>query len=227
MFKLKSFKRGLAKVMSRNQDQIREQKNHQSEFCLEGKFLDLVIKDGYKLKGLTVLTSEGECYVKLSKHLRYRFDWRLAKGTSLQIIGSKKVDPKTGVVKLKAERIMGASFQPVELGLSIEEEPKTPVKLKPATILMCQKSDCMKRGGKSVCAALQQEINQQNLDGQVVIKATGCMKNCKAGANLVMPDKTRHSRIRSEDVPSLIAKHCPVNASISKNQYQEKISISF
>ena len=37
-----------------------------TEFCLEGRFLDFVIKDGYKLKGLLLATAEGECYVKLA-----------------------------------------------------------------------------------------------------------------------------------------------------------------
>jgi (2Fe-2S) ferredoxin len=33
------------------------------------------------------------------------------------------------------------------------------------------------------------------------------MKNCKAGPNLVMPDKTRYSKIKSEQVPALIDRH--------------------
>ena len=37
-----------------------------TEFCFEGRFLDFVIKDGYKLKGLLLGTSEGECYIKLA-----------------------------------------------------------------------------------------------------------------------------------------------------------------
>jgi hypothetical protein len=33
------------------------------------------------------------------------------------------------------------------------------------------------------------------------------MKNCKAGPNLVMPDKTRHSRIQASFVPALMNQH--------------------
>jgi (2Fe-2S) ferredoxin len=33
------------------------------------------------------------------------------------------------------------------------------------------------------------------------------MKNCKSGPNLVMPDKTRYSKIQAEQVPVLIDKH--------------------
>lgn len=238
---LKSLKRDLAKTFFLYKN---KPEKWESEFSLEGLFLDLVVKDGYKLKGLMVETGDGEIYIKLSKELRYRFNWNLAKGSLIKVSGTKKVNTKTGAVKFKAERIMGIASQGIGLGLSelgLSKVELAPVeflqaasvvyqppqstkmnspkmnspkmnsqktnsqKTKPVTILMCQKSDCMKRGGKSVCAALQAEINKQNLDGQVVVKATGCMKNCKKGVNLVMPDKTRHSCVRSQDVPRLIA----------------------
>jgi len=85
-----------------------------------------------------------------------------------------------------------------------------PAKTKPAktqTILVCQKSDCMKRGGKALCQALESELINNGLENSVTIKGTGCMKNCKAGPNLVMPDKTRYSKIKPAQVPVLIDKH--------------------
>jgi (2Fe-2S) ferredoxin len=33
------------------------------------------------------------------------------------------------------------------------------------------------------------------------------MKRCKAGPNLVMPDKTRYTKIRAEAIPALIEQH--------------------
>jgi NADH:ubiquinone oxidoreductase subunit E len=75
------------------------------------------------------------------------------------------------------------------------------------TILVCQKSDCMKRGGKALCQALESELRNSGLEDSVTIKGTGCMKNCKSGPNLVMPDKTRYSKIQAEQVPALIDKH--------------------
>ena len=33
------------------------------------------------------------------------------------------------------------------------------------------------------------------------------MKSCKAGPNLVMPDKTRYKRIQSDQVPQVLDKH--------------------
>lgn len=188
-----------------------------SEFCLEGRFLSFVIKDTYKLKGLMLSTSEGERYIKLAKHLRATFNWQLQPGTWLQVVGEKKCDRKTGEVKLKAERVMAASFeQTVKERQAVQEIPlhnspsdsnETQLKRGKTAILICQKSDCMKRGGKEVCRALHSALGDRDLDSQVSIKETGCMKNCKAGPNLVMPDKTRYSRIQAEQVPTLIDKH--------------------
>jgi len=175
-----------------------------TEFCFEGRFLDFVIKDGYKLKGLLLGTSEGECYIKLAKHLRSAFDLRLPQGTWLQVVGTKQYNAKKDQVPLVAERVMAASADMGTVAAQI------PVKTKPAktqTILVCQKSDCMKRGGKTLCQALESELITNGLENSVTIKGTGCMKNCKAGPNLVMPDKTRYSKIKAEQVPALIDRH--------------------
>ncbi|MCX7597032.1 MAG: (2Fe-2S) ferredoxin domain-containing protein [Fischerella sp.] len=181
-------------------------------FCLEGRFLDFVIKDGYKLKGLLLATSEGECYIKLAKHLRIAFDWRLPRGTWLQVVGEKKYDRKKGTFKLKAERVMAASSESGRNSSSpLPANNAKPQPTKVATILVCQKSDCMKRGGKAMCQALQSALSDRGLEDRVTIKATGCMKNCKAGPNLVMPDKTRYSHIQATQVPALIDKHFAVD----------------
>ncbi len=185
-----------------------------SEFCLEGRFLDFVIKDGYKLKGLLIATSEGEYYIKLAKHLRAAFDLRLPPGTWLQIVGEKKYDKETGEVKFKAQRVMAAGAQ-VERKEDLlptptekpQEKPAKSAKAKRNNILVCQKSSCMKRGGKRLCQALAASISERGLEDQVTIKGTGCMKQCKAGPNLIMPDKTRYTKIQAEQVSTLMDKH--------------------
>lgn len=172
-----------------------------TEFCFEGRFLDFVIKDGYKLKGLLLSTSEGECYIKLAKHLRSAFDLRLPKGTWLQVVGTKQYNAKKDQVTLVAERVMAAS---ADMGTVTAQSLAKTKPAKTQTILVCQKSDCMKRGGKALCQALESELINHGLENSVAIKGTGCMKNCKAGPNLVMPDKTRYSKVKAEQVPTLI-----------------------
>lgn len=175
-----------------------------TEFCFEGRFLDFVIKDGYKLKGLLLWTSEGECYIKLAKHLRSAFDLRLPQGTWLQVLGTKQYNAKKDQVTLVAERVMAAS---ADMGTVTAQNLAKTKPDKVQTILVCQKSDCMKRGGKALCQALESELTNHGLENSVAIKGTGCMKNCKAGPNLVMPDKTRYSKVKAEQVADLIDKH--------------------
>ncbi len=185
-----------------------------SEFRLEGKFIDFVIKDGYNLKGLLLHTAEGECYVKLAKHLRAAFDLRLAPGSWLQVVGFQKHDIKKDKVILKAERVMAvrSHMETVATVTSVIEPPaikntQEKISKNKDTILVCHKSDCMKRGGKAVCQALEAALSHRGLEDQVSIKGTGCMKKCKAGPNIVMPDKTRYSRIPYTQVPAIMDKH--------------------
>ncbi|MEG4285444.1 (2Fe-2S) ferredoxin domain-containing protein [Microcoleus sp. A006_D1] len=78
-------------------------------------------------------------------------------------------------------------------------------------ILVCQKSDCQKRGSAAVCKALENALNARGLEGQVTVQGTGCLKQCKAGPNIVvMPDKTRYSRISPAEIPAIIDKHFAV-----------------
>lgn len=180
-----------------------------SLFHLEGRFLGFGIKDGYKIKYLHIATAEGESTVKLSKESRVSIGGVITPGDWLQVWGEKTVK-SAGEVKLKATRISVAS--PGQI--SQPPQPSPAIAKKPAqaksSILVCQKSDCMKRGGKGVCKALEAALSDRGLTDQVSIRGTGCMKHCKAGPNIVfMPDKTRYSRISAEDIPALVDQHFP------------------
>ncbi|MDJ0800834.1 MAG: (2Fe-2S) ferredoxin domain-containing protein [Calothrix sp. MO_167.B12] len=211
-------------------------KSEVSAFIVEGHLIDFAIKDGYKLKGLRMATIEGEIYVKLDKHLRINFNWFLPPGTPLKIYGHKKLNYKTGEWKFKAQQVMlageadldnvwkrvSSSGLPVRLSSANEVKPKSTK----ATILVCQKSDCMKRGGKQVCQALQATISDRGLEDNVIIKGTGCMKSCKAGPNLVMPDKTRYKRIQAQEIPALVDKHFAPKDSNSQQHSVEEVTIT-
>lgn len=191
-----------------------------SEFSLEGRFLDFVF-EGDKCKYLRMATSEGECWIKLGKQLRVNFELRLIPGDWLQVVGEKKLDLQTGKLKLKAERVIPAADIHTETALLVKA---TAPKCK-TNILMCQKSDCMKRGGKAVCQAIDAALSAHGLEHEVAIVGTGCMKNCKAGPNLVMPDKTRYSRIQAAQIPALMNKHV-VRSSMDERKANERGTIA-
>lgn len=183
-------------------------KNKQiSAFSLEGRFLSFVVEDGYKLKRLWLATSEGEQCIKLSKEARASVGQVLVPGSWIQVWGEKTVYLESSEIKLKAYQIKVVTLERSQTAPPSEPpvvKTKAPAK---ATILVCQKSDCMKRGGRAVCQALETELNDRGLADQVTIRGTGCMKQCKAGPNLVMPDKTRYSRISARDVPAIVDQH--------------------
>lgn len=188
-----------------------------SAFSLEGKFLGFELEDGNQRKYLRLESSEGEYYcIKLAKYLRSSGELDLQPGDAVQIFGEKKFESKKDSFKLKASRVILTG-----------NKTKTPVPSKPkpiqgkANILVCQKSDCMKRGGKGVCQALQAAISDRGLENEVAIKGTGCLKQCKAGPNVIMPDKTRYTRIQAEQIPQVIDKHFP-DANVDQHWAREK-----
>jgi (2Fe-2S) ferredoxin len=215
-----------------------------SEFNLEGRFLGFAAEEGYKLKLLRLSTPAGEYRVKLPKELRPFLYRTLVPGEWVQVSGYQKVDSLKGKVKLKAFRVMPiapqeqsalstalTSFPPVHPPVQANALPNAlpnafvqpspelahrSTRSKPdATILVCQKSDCCKRGAGAVVNALQSELNHRGLTEQVKIRGTGCMKQCKAGPNVVMPDKSRHTRIRPDEIPNLVEKHFPGTSEIA------------
>jgi (2Fe-2S) ferredoxin len=173
-----------------------------SAFSIQGRFLSFEFEDGY-MKYLRLATSEGECCIKLCKELRSSFELRLIPGDWLQILGEKKLNRKTGKVKLKAERVIPATASNEQINV----QPKNKQAKTKASILVCQKSSCMKRGGTEVCHALEAALSDRGLENQVAIKGTGCLKQCKAGPNLVMPDKTRYTQIQAAKIPEVIDRH--------------------
>lgn len=175
-----------------------------SVWHLEGRFLGFVIKDG-KPKYLRLMTANGEGYIKLAKELRASVNETLSPGTWIQVWGEKKSNSKDGSIKLKAYKLSTGAPEQTKTAL-----PAKVVGSPSATILVCQKGDCIKRGGKAVCHALEETLRERNLADRVTVRGTGCMKQCKAGPHIVfMPEKTRYSRISADDVAALIDKQFP------------------
>ncbi len=171
-----------------------------ASFSIEGRFLGFEVEDN-KPKKLIVATSQGECTIKLAKSLRYNFQLRLIPGDWLQISGEKQFDSKTCKLKLKADQIIPRTVSQEAVLPVIADKGK-------ASILVCQKSSCMKRGGKEACQAMQTALKIRGLSEQVSIKGTGCLKDCKAGPNIVMmPDKKRYTKVQAAQIPALIDKH--------------------
>jgi (2Fe-2S) ferredoxin len=194
-----------------------------SEFDIQGQFLGFTAQDDYKLKYIRLGTTTGEYCIKIPKEERSVLYRTLVPGSAVRVVGYREFCLKKGTTKFKAYQVIPANRVPAngELGSSRSVQSVVPFASaiapvdvpepapKKATILVCQKSDCCKRGSKALMDALKTEIGDRGLTDEVAIKPTGCMKRCKAGPNLVMPDKTRYSQIHAQAVPDLLDKHFP------------------
>jgi (2Fe-2S) ferredoxin len=175
-------------------------------FQVVGQFLGFILKNGYQIKYLRITVEGREYWFKPEKSLRDRLSLNMTLHSWLQVTGESRVCEKTGRLNLKVTGIQA---------LPTTESP-TPAKPKKATILVCQKSDCWKKGGASVCRMLEESLQEKGLSETVNIKLTGCLKQCKQGPNVVvMPDKKHYSKVDPREIPSLIEKHfAPVEEAI-------------
>ena len=162
----------------------------------------------------------GERIVKLPKALRPSLSRTLTLGDWLEVSGYQKLED--GEVEFKAEQISTLA-QAVSQPAGQSAESAQPIPTIPGSspgrrhqpeILVCQKSDCCKLGGNALMRELQAELHERGLT-DIQIKGTGCLKRCKSGPNLIMPDRSRHSRIQANDVAALLDQHFPGSSEIA------------
>ena len=196
----------------------KSQANQVTAFSLEGRFLGYQLENGYKIKRLQLATADGECSIKLTKESRTSLGRVLVPGDWVHVSGRKKFDRDTQTFKLKADFI-----EPI-VPISTVSIAKLVVKKSQETILVCQKSGCMKRGGRAICQALETALSDRGLDDHVTIKGTGCMKNCSKGPNVVMPGKARYCKIDAKEIPGLVDQHFPAIEPVKPLEESRKLT---
>ncbi|MGB0561918.1 MAG: (2Fe-2S) ferredoxin domain-containing protein [Spirulinaceae cyanobacterium] len=177
-----------------------------SPFQLTGQLIDIVWKDGHIPKYLKLMVEQQELWIKIPKSLRGKIDPQLTTRSWVQVTGTFKRAKKTGILKLKAETV-----ELVSAAGCAALKPKKSNNI--ATILVCQKSSCRKRGADHVCERLEATVEQAGLTEQVKIQKTGCLKQCKHGPNLVfLPDKAKYRRVKANEITPLLQKHVAARA---------------
>jgi NADH:ubiquinone oxidoreductase subunit E len=172
-----------------------------SEFRIEGQFLGFVSDRVGKLKYMRVVDETSELHIKVAKESRAFLLRVLRPGDKVQVVGKKKLNHYTGQFKLKAYQVHNLSLEEVQ---TIPQEMVLPCQPK-AKILVCQKSGCLKRGGKKLCQALELALCDRGLAGRVSIERTGCLKRCSQAPNMVlMPGKTRLSGMEPDAIATLL-----------------------
>ena len=189
------------------------------DFNFEGRFLGFWGHRSGKLKYIWLGFSEENVQIKLPKELRTQLRLILQPGDRVRVVGRGRLDRATGELKLKARRVIAL---PANSDQSLEP-PSSPLPqilsqiaptVKPASvdseakILVCQKSKCLKKGGKQLLQSLETALRDLNLQEQVRIEHTGCLKCCSSAPNLViMPGKHRYRHVRPQSISALLEKH--------------------
>ncbi|PSB03043.1 (2Fe-2S) ferredoxin domain-containing protein [Merismopedia glauca] len=188
-----------------------------TKFAIAGKFIGFTLKDDNQIKEIQLQTYKGEVWIKPNKELRPTLKNVISVGDLVIVEGEKHLNDKNGQTKLKAHLVtlkqpaiaVEATKHPDPLlsctnnllAKSINQQPI-------ASILICQKSDCQKRGSQNVCRQIEEALRDRGLESQIIIKKVGCIKQCKSGPHMVlMPDKTRYSEVKPSRIPELIERH--------------------
>ncbi|HIK14216.1 MAG TPA: (2Fe-2S) ferredoxin domain-containing protein [Leptolyngbyaceae cyanobacterium M33_DOE_097] len=183
--------------------------HHSLQFNFEGQFLGFVVRAG-KLKHLRLMVLSEELQIKIPKVLRDSVSHSLQPGEMIGVMGVSKFNRRTHKLKLKATQVTllsnsaTSSMVPVPISNTPSVSGKTKVKPK-VKVLVCQKSGCLKKGGKGLLQQLEQILRDRNLDSHVKVQSTGCLKHCSSAPNVVMiPGNHRYTKVSSKAVPKIV-----------------------
>lgn len=169
-----------------------------SELNIEGQFLGFVDKETEKCKYLRLGIAAGNIKIKIPKNLRCSLGLSLLPGEQIRVNAISKLNPRTNKLKLQAYQIQAVGFCPLKNPLS---QPK-------AKIMVCQKSGCLKRGGKGLLSDLEKTLCDRGLSDQVIIEHTDCQKRCSSAPNCVlMLGKKQYKKVHPEAIASLLEDH--------------------
>jgi len=166
-----------------------------------------------KIKYIKLVTESDKYWIKIPKQLRKKIG-NLSLGCQLQVEGQVKRNDKKGKVKYKAQTVMATAADATDAPVAVKTktvslQPVFDNKVKSkAKVLICQKSNCWKKGGKKVCAEIETKLQDLGLTKEIPIKKTGCLKQCKkAPALVMMPDKALYKQVKPKQVGKLVEKH--------------------
>lgn len=196
--------------------------SNEISFHLEGKFLGVCALDGYKLKYLRLGTEKQDFIIKIPKELRGGMVYKLSLGDRICCEGIQK-DSKFKAYTI--EKIGDRPEKPLPLFESFDNPLDRPsistsqaqvqssqLKESKVQILICQKSHCLKNGGREVYEALAAQIESENLSDMINLKSTGCLKCCKQAPNLViLPNSSKYNHVRISQIPQIMAQIKGIN----------------
>ncbi len=178
--------------------------SHASSFCVVGQFLGYELK-GHKIYRVHLHQGQDEYRLKLSSGarddlLRAALDGNLKIGDWMRVSGLQEMDRKKGL-KLKAHSLSRCG-KPKKKSKSSSFQGES----NPMNVLVCQKSNCRKRGGKAVMKQLQKVASDRQFSKKVSIKSAGCMGKCSKGPSMMI-GKTKYRKVKATKASYLVEQY--------------------
>lgn len=173
---------------------------------LKGQYSGAYRSDKGKIKGLLLQAGEAEFSVKLPKYLRPMLVRELVPGDFVQVWAYPEGDRWRAINILplpqgEAEMLRQQLGDLASAPALVQTAPKR------MCIEVCTKGKCYKQGGRQIHNALQDAVDRDPALAHVAIKGTGCMKACKQGPNLRLPNgRLLHGASPAEALAQLDAK---------------------
>ncbi|MEL6494441.1 MAG: (2Fe-2S) ferredoxin domain-containing protein [Cyanobacteria bacterium J06623_7] len=168
-----------------------------SEFNLVGKLEDVVSDSKGRVKYLSLSTPEEDYAIAVAKAQTKTIGHNLQPGCQIRVAGMRKYKLHQGEVEYKAY-YLEVLAAPAFVSTAVKRSHKT------KKILVCQGSSCYKKGSKAISKQLCNVIAARGMGGEVEIKMTGCMKQCKQAPCIVMPGKQSYRRVQPQQISALV-----------------------
>ncbi|MBD1916726.1 MULTISPECIES: (2Fe-2S) ferredoxin domain-containing protein [Cyanophyceae] len=154
---------------------------------LKGQYSGAYRSDKGKIKGLLLQAGEAKFTVKLPKYLRPMLVRELAPGDFVQVWAYPEDDRWRAINVLPLPQCEAEMLRQ-QWGDLVPASKPAQTSQKRMCIEVCTKGKCYKQGARQVHSALQEAVDSDPALAHVAIKETGCMKACKQGPNLRMPN---------------------------------------
>ena len=92
-------------------------------------------------------------------------------------------------------------------------------------ITLCSGSACQASGSAEVAAAIEKEIKEQGLEGEVELRKTGCHGYCERGPMVVIqPEETCYFQIAPDVIPRIVTETVKEKKVVEDLLYQDPVS---
>jgi hypothetical protein len=173
---------------------------------LKGQYSGAYRSDKGKIKGLLLQAGKAEFTVKLPKYLRPMLVRELAPGDFVQVWAYPEGNRWRAINVLPLPQCEAETLRQQWGDLAPAPEP-IQASPKRMCVEVCTKGKCYKQGGHQIYNALQEAVDRDPALAHVAIKGTGCMKACKQGPNLRLPNgRMLHGASPAEALARLDAK---------------------